>query len=188
MSDFSIAIIGTAGRKDDAPRMSVGLYRWMVMRAMEEIEAIVEATGNASIHLVSGGAAWADHVAVSLYLKGVGASLNLMLPAPFDIRQCCYIENGQGSPGQVANYYHGVFSGHMGRNTMEGIMAASVQGADLRVFDGFHARNREVGKVDALIAFTFADGRIPKDGGTAHTWRNSRAPIKVHVSLTGCMV
>lgn len=175
-----IGIIGTAGRKDDAPRMSRALYERMYHRAHQEIRARVSLS---EVTLVSGGAAWSDHIAVSLRLgKLPYENLHLHFPAPFVGGK--YV-GGRGSPGGTANWYHEKFSAKMGANTLDGISRVlKLPGVESHVYEGFHARNLLIADVDFLLAFTFSPGAWPKDGGTAHTWRNSRAALKLHVPLT----
>ena len=40
-----------------------------------------------------------------------------------------------------------------------------------------------MGQVDIVRAYTWGEGAVPADGGTAHTWRQSSAPQKIHVPL-----
>lgn len=60
------AIIGTAGR-DKAKPMTRKTWDWMLRTAMEQIPP--------DSHLVSGGAAWSDHIAVALFLMDYAAEL-----------------------------------------------------------------------------------------------------------------
>jgi hypothetical protein len=173
-----ISIIGTAGRKADAPRMSWALWLAMVKRAQELLQTYPKPW-----HLQSGGAAWADHVAVSLFLSGTADSLTLHLPASFNSASSEF----EGSrDAETSNYYHRLFSRHSTgqRNTMEGITKAIKKGAAVTYSQGFFDRNNLVGKCDVLIAFTFGSSNDPKDGGTAHTWHRSSAPIKIHIPLS----
>ena len=72
----------------------------------------------------------------------------------------------------------------MGANTLDGISRVlRLPGVESYTYKGFHARNLIVADVDFLLAFTFGPGASPKDGGTAHTWRNSKAALKLHVPL-----
>lgn len=176
---MKVGIIGTAGRKDDAPRMSRALYEQMYYRAHKEIRTRVAPS---EVILVSGGAAWADHIAVSLRLgKLPYKKLHLHLPALFVKGK--YV-GGYGSPGGTANHYHEKFSAKMGSNTLDGISRAlKLLGVESHVYKGFHARNLVVADVDFLLAFTFGPGAWPKAGGTSHTWRHSSAAEKLHISL-----
>jgi hypothetical protein len=169
-----VGIIGSAGRREDGPKMNKDLFYWMVSKA-------IQLTYRAD-HLVSGGAAWSDHVAVDLYLSRVVSGLTLYLPCGYDGSQ--YISNRIRDTGSIANYYHGLFSQKMGKNTLLELQEARDMGAELIVIPGgFFARNLEVGKVDLLIAFTWGEGSEPKDGGTAHTWAHSTAPRKIHIPM-----
>lgn len=185
---MKLAIIGTAGRKDDAPRMSRDLYAWMYRQCLDYLEA------HEITELVSGGAAWVDHLAVSLFLGGEVNALTLHLPAPYTGTQ--YMETRDGG---VTNYWHRKFSDKVRANTLLSIGKAEDKGARLVVHQGgFKDRNLAVGKADALLAFTFGtqdwlgEGREArlsaasaglKPGGTSHCWNNSRAAWKDHVCL-----
>lgn len=180
-----VGIIGTAGRKEDAPKMTAQLYTRMCEKAAKTINEF--ATGDDPVHLVSGGAAWADHVAVTIFLdqRLVSCSgLTLYLPATFDRVSARFVGADFKSPGAVANYYHRLFSAKLGRDTGKEISDAITRGATVvDTFNGFFARNLAVGNVDYLLAFTWGSGGSPKPGGTKHTWDNSSAKEKLHISL-----
>jgi hypothetical protein len=189
----AIGIIGTAGRKDDAPRLRSDSFERMYDAACETIAewGVVEA--------ISGGAAWADHIAVRAFLDGKVRALHLHFPAPFADRKF----QGSGD-GEIANYYHRKFAAVRGVDSLGEIEEAIAKGAKITVGNGFHARNRAVGR-DAthLLAFTFGPGTSAsfdcvksdpgyrdalaaglKDGGTAHCWGNARGPdVKRHIDL-----
>jgi len=152
-----------------------------------------------NVILVSGGSAWADHVAVKLWLDSVMSGsccdLKLYLPCPVVLTsssQTLQFETNQSSswtdnPGSILNNLHTSFSERMGQNfsSLSDLRCAHALGA---TFDcnshGFHKRNIEVGKSDYLVAFTWGDSTTePKDGGTLHTWKNCRSKKKVHVPL-----
>ncbi|GJD90717.1 hypothetical protein BHAOGJBA_4259 [Methylobacterium hispanicum] len=190
-----LAVIGTAGRGTDADRLSVGLYDAMYARAVETMRDWgIRA-------LVSGGAAWADHLAVRAFLEGEAASLRLFLPARFE-----HGRFGGSAPNDVArtaNRYHDAFSRAVGVDTLAQLAEAIDRGAAASVHPGFKTRNIEVAYVAThMIAYTFGAGREPasvkesddgfasafeaglKDGGTAHCWsRATRADAKMHVDL-----
>lgn len=63
-----VAIIGTAGRNGLAGRLSMEKFSKMVLDADQLIRERVGP--RKTINLVSGGAAWSDHVAVRLYVYG----------------------------------------------------------------------------------------------------------------------
>ena len=180
---MKVAIIGTAGRKDDKVKMSRQLYFRMVEKAAEVLEDIC---GEELPHLVSGGAAWADHCAVSLFLMKKAETLRLYLPCHISREKCSFygVSEKETNTAGVAQYYHNLFSKKMGKNTVGSIVEAERCGAKLIIMaEGFHRRNIEVGKVDMLLALTFGIGEVPKDGGTLHTWKNSSAAIKIHIPL-----
>ena len=174
-------IIGTAGRNQDAARMNRNLYRRMVHAALNQILHIPFERRV----LISGGAAWADHVAVSLFLMGYSPYLNLHLPAPLREDQPRFVEHpDRRDPGRIANFYHSKFTRATGQPSIAGIQRAlTYGGATAKVYDGFFARNRVVGNCDVMLAFTWGPGSQPADGGTANTWNNSRCPKKTHIPL-----
>jgi hypothetical protein len=135
-------------------------------------------------HLVSGGAAWADHLAVELFLQGHASALTLHLPAPFTKK----FEGPMSSSASAANFYHSVFSRTLGRHTLSDIERAIAIGAELTTeparagYGGMFARNLKVAKAEKLLAYTFGPGDVPADGGTRDTWDKCLGE-KVHVSL-----
>jgi len=200
---MKIAIIGTAGRKDDGPRMSRELYEKMTEDASGQVATIMlncACDGHnphipleGGLHLISGGAAWADHIAVSLYLMDLADSLTLYFPCYWHVNgfDHCWktpSRTGHFSANRSATItiaLHRQFSERVGHNTQHDIQKAIDKGAAYHeITGGFHARNLLVGKVDALVAYTWADGDTPKPGGTKHAWDNSPAPIKIHRSLS----
>jgi hypothetical protein len=196
-----ISIIGTAGRKEDQDKMTKSLYMRMYSEALTRIEGYCKerAVSIDLVSLVSGGAAWADHLAVSLFLRGNVKFLTLHLPSEFYDNQFQPTPGADGAPG-VANYYHQLFGEKMGGSTLKGLQTAFDKGAVKVVTPGFKNRNRMVAKCDYLIALTWGPfgGNYTqedsgwrnstnaglKDGGTAHTWNESRAPHKTHISLS----
>ncbi len=182
MKKMYIGIIGTAGRRADGKRLSKVLYVQMYKKVLELIADVpVEER-----HLVSGGSSWADHLSISLYLAGEAASLTLHFPADFEDGQ--FVEKeAQYDPGRTANYYHHLFGLKMDSEdplcTLKGIEKAVENGAECSISKGFKKRNVLVGQVERLLAFTFGEGDVPKDGGTKHTWDRSKASTKIHVPL-----
>lgn len=173
-----IGIIGTAGRKEDANRMSKELYdkmKILIYRMIIYIEPDFS-----KIQLVSGGAAWSDHLAVSLYLEHSEINLSLHLPCQFDEGK--YINS---KTGNIGNYYHGKFSDKVGYNTLKEIGLCIQKGANIKVGDGFYDRNNSISQsVDYLIAFTWGTEGKPKDGGTSNTWKSCPPSVKkIHISL-----
>lgn len=177
-----IGIIGTAGRRADGKHISKELYFKMYQRALELISDVPLEKR----HLVSGGAAVSDHLAVSLFLADKAASLTLHLPAEFQNGQ--FVEkDDRYDPGRIANYYHHIFGLKMDPEdplvTLKGLEKAINKGAEYTISAGFKARNILVGQVERLIAFTFGKDSTPADGGTKHTWDRSKAETKIHIPL-----
>lgn len=195
----TIAIIGTAGRGEDGDRLNLDVYTKMYRKAKELVDEIEPVFENQ--HLVSGGAAYADHLAV-LLAKNFGYPLTLHLPA--EIRMDYYAEVAEfliqkssqfPNPASTANYYHKKFSEKIysysmtklqtgkPRTSFHDLFVVLMAGARTTISDGFHARNLLVAQSDVIIAFTFGEGDVPKDGGTKHTWDHAQTDRKIHVPI-----
>ncbi len=130
------------------------------------------------IELISGGAAWSDHIAVQLFLDhDIVKSLTLFSPAEFDVKQHQFHDNGVfaylKNPGRLANLRFHEFSKIMGRNMIKDISIAVQRGAKIIVNNnGFHARNTQIAhNATHLLAFSWSLGDQPCDGGTKDTWQ-----------------
>lgn len=201
----NIGVIGTAGRKEDGQILNGYFYQLMY-------DAALKAQSDWQVqNVVSGGAAYADHLAVKAYLEDAFSDLFLFLPAPFSNGKFESTPHIRFNPGLTLNRYHYKFSKACDIDSLREIQLAIEKGAHVKVREGFHSRNLEVAhSVDALLAFTFGHHKADmekdfepddagfsssreagvKDGGTAHTWSNtgSRVAIKRHVNLTKVML
>ncbi len=90
----TVAIVGTAGRKSDGSRMNASLFRRMCATALDIIRTEWKLTPP-DVRLVSGGAAWSDHVAVQLYLEGVADAL---CPVPTPVPVAASAAAASGDP------------------------------------------------------------------------------------------
>lgn len=169
--EITFAVVGTAGRKDDAAKLSLQHFNAMCVVASGLIDQFKE--NNYEItHLVSGGAAWADHVAVKLFLQKKAPHLRLFLPCEWD--NGAFKDTGSDdfktNPGRTANRLHKQFQNRTHINSLTEIQIAKSEGAELiEIAKGFYARNALVAKSDFLLAITYGNEREVKDGGTAHT-------------------
>lgn len=161
---MKLAVIGTAGRGPDGARLNAGYWR-----SMTTVAQVVACTTGAT-HLVSGGAAVADHLAVALYLDGHVSSLTLHLPAEW-VGHGFKETSSRFDCGRTSNHYHTLFSERTGVRSLIEIQAAIEKGA--RVVSGgggFKARNTDIAmEADEVLAFTFGEGAVLKDGGTKDT-------------------
>jgi len=170
-----VAIIGTAGRSKVPTKTE-----WANM--LKDAESRV----NPNDTVISGGAAFADHIAVRLFLDGKVAKLKLRLPAK--IKDGKYV-GAKGTAGGTANFYHEKFSKLLGTNTVAEIEAAIAKGADVSyeteisnkaMFD----RNKKVAaESNSMIAYTYGEGTEPADGGTKNTWDTAKYNEKTHVQI-----
>lgn len=193
---ITVAIVGSAGRNADAPRMTRDLFgRMQIM-----FRRILSDTFGLSpdrVILVSGGAAWCDHIAVREWLssstdekKTAYAGLHLHLPAK--LFTTGFVEaKRRTDPGRTANYYHHQFSSVLCDNetvTLNELVKCSTM-RNVTVSDnypgGFKERNTGVAKeAQFMVAFTWgSDTRSPHmSGGTYDTWKKCHG-VKVHVPL-----
>lgn len=156
----------------------------MVEKAITIIKELKE-----DVILVSGGAAWSDHVAVELFLNKSNVfvkGLELHLPCSFVNSK--YLDNGmfdwKSNPGKTSNYYHQKFSVALGdrERSFKELNQVILNDAKVVIHKGFHDRNSLVSKSNYLIAFTWGK-KEPEDGGTLDTWNKSNNSVKIHVSL-----
>lgn len=186
---MKIAIIGTAGRGEDFCRLTTFRYNRMISWCQEKITDLRH-KGVEDIELVSGGAAWADHLAVLMFKRQIVDRLTLHLPAPFTDRFDILSDAGRS-----ANFYHEQFSTKLNGNSFENLVEV-IESPYCRVteqpvakgFGPFFARNALVVKEldpekDAMYAFTFGPDHEPKDGGTKHTWDLFKSSRKRHIAL-----
>lgn len=187
-----VAVIGTAGRDRNSP-LSQSLWLAMCNDVMMRLQM--------DDHVVSGGAAWADHLAVYAYSNGAVEALTLHLPAPL-IRNAhgrvMYQElegaNVKTHAARIANYYHRRFSEIVGYDTLEELFEIC-QDPYVTVTEeptspgmgAFFARNKRIAELaNAVLAYTFDEGDAPTSGGTADTWRklNVDPEHRQHVALS----
>jgi|SRR6185369_13539530 len=174
-----LSIVGSAGRQEDASKLSRQLFDDMVSRTSHVIQDWK--LDPAHVVLVSGGSAFADHVAVRLFLAGKFASLELHLPCEWDSKKQRFNESDPA--GHTLNQLHMAFSKAVGLDSLSDLAKAHAAGAKFIAWPGFHARNTQVAKSSNLIAFTFASGKQPKSGsGTLDTW-NKCVGRKIHCPL-----
>ncbi len=162
----TLAIIGTAGRRQDGVKLTPAHWRMMCC-----IGQTVATTLRAD-RVVSGGAGWADAVAVWLFKNHLVDTLALHLPAPWDDANHRFVET---DCGRIANHYHAMATAKHGEDGLADI-AGVISNATVTYETAptgmapFFARNAKVARdADALLPFTFAE-REPNDGGTRDTW------------------
>lgn len=204
----TLAIIGTAGRKEDKAQLSHLHYDRMVQAAVKLILHI--GIDHLNVKVFSGGAAWADHVVVTLALLGGVSYENVTLFLPAVLEDNGFVGHDERSTktADTCNYYHRIFSKVTGKDSIRDLLEIREKGSNLLPGKGsFHARNSDVAKAvspdGALLAYTFggegliqqpiwtirkfsgeitADDAGLKDGGTADTW-NKCSGTKFHCRL-----
>jgi len=148
----TLAVIGTAGRSGG---LLPSHWEFMIRKTREHIQAIV------ATRLVSGGAAWSDHVAVELHKEGI--PLRIHIP-----------KEGTRAAG-TTRYYHEKFARIRGLDPL--VTLTEVNNVkDVVYYEGpgsspFFTSNSVVAKeADYLLAFTMdLPGKV--SGGTGDTWK-----------------
>lgn len=168
---MKIAIIGTAGRKEDWQKLNRDAFGTMFLIVNKITRKLAN---NSPWTAVSGGAAWADHLAVFSF--GLGYADKLILELPCSLTpEGKFMDTGERNfrtnPGGTANYYHQLFSEKTKINSFNQLRdAAKHPNCTINVRDGLFDRNSKVAETaDACIALTFGDGPKLKDGGTMDT-------------------
>ena len=168
----TMGICGTAGRRDDAHRLSKNHFEAMCECARLMLQQFKECDYEVDT-LISGGAAWTDSTAVKLFLNKEVPHLKLFLPCPFLAEARQYDPTPltpkeaeeKRSTGEICNALHFKFSQKVGFNSLNEILLAIQQGADVVTCKGFYQRNGCVAQSDILLAMTFGDHEWVKDGG-----------------------
>ena len=181
-----IAIIGTAGRSSSQlAALNTVVFDEMTNLAMGQIREW-GFENLSQVILVSGGSAWADHVAVRLFLDRIEewGGLQLFLPCRFspDTKQF-----DSTACGKSLNRYHEQQSSKMNRCSRQDLAAAIALGAQVETIrKGFKGRNTAVAnQADYMIALTFsssADAPDHNSRGTLDTWSKCHG-VKKHFSL-----
>lgn len=139
---ITLAVIGTAGRKDDYDKLTNYHYDRMISAAHKVI-AIEKIT-----NLVSGGAAWADNVVCEI-----------------DLPKKIYLPSVQKDL-ETAKYYYDKFRAKISNPARYDLYGNT----EIISGGGFLDRNLLVAKdADIFLAMTFGNDNEVKDGGTKHT-------------------
>ena len=182
----SVITIGIIGPTENEKYINTEFFEKMIIKVYDYITTIMKQYSNCQVQLISGGASWADHVAVEIFkrvhitkklvfpLSIVG--LVLSLPCPFSNGQ--FYDNGKYAwkvnPGRLANIKHQNFSMIIGRNTLLDITdVIQSENCKVEVYDGFLARNTRIANCDILFTFSSQNGE-PTSGGTFDTWKKRR--------------
>jgi hypothetical protein len=198
----TLALAGSAGRQADTSKVSSSLYDLMFEETCRTIEKWnIE-------HLVSGGAAFADHLAVRAFLEDKTRRLTLYLPARFVGRSYQHNPRFQSNPGKTSNDLHTMFSKTCGIDSLGELAEAIRRGAIVHVHEGFQTRNIHVAHAAShMLAFTFGSATnrelTPDDPGfqnpavaglkitkgTAHCWSEAwKCKLKSHIDLNELML
>jgi hypothetical protein len=176
-----IAITGSSARQPEDKKLLMKEHmEWMHNRIRFFIQLMN--LDPKKIMLMSNGSAWADHVAVQLYLTWEFYGIELYLPSKFDIKQRKYINTHEG---RKLNELHSYYNQVTGVNPFDELLRA-IHGKDrarVTIKRGYKQRNTLMaGNCDYLIAFTFSD-TVPTRGGTVHTWNRYDTYEKIHFNL-----
>lgn len=174
MSTKTLGIIGTAGRGLDAATLDVATMG--VMKGVAQ--SFVKLLGVDTV--VSGGSAWADSLAVHLYVNNLVPNLSLHLPCPFDFNAGRFDDTYD--TGRALNHYHDCFEKITGHSSLNELALAFTKSIKVtypqdhenhrKGFGLFFARNTgTANEADIMLAFTYGEkGKAQlKEGGTKDT-------------------
>jgi hypothetical protein len=143
---MNIAIIGTAGRAEDGNllRGDGASFGEMFLVAKRIIKGITDQPYT----LISGGAAWADHVAVYTFVIGHAEGLILEVPCKLTA-DGKFVDTGERdfkkNPGGTSNYYHELFSKKIGFSSFNQLKSAIENPrCEVNVGEGFFDRNSSI--------------------------------------------
>lgn len=196
--DMIVSIIGSAGRQEDAHKMSMATYMNAIKKIRFQIEREWKLQDIGTVHLQSGGASFCDHLAVTLFLtlRTLYPKLILHLPAYL----CDTNGFSQNGIGSHCNKLHREFCKAMKWNEFKSLneLSSLKTNADTMIYmpqenshpdkSAYFIRNRDVAKCNYMIALTF-DSTNPLEpkskSGTANTWKQASCPKenKAHFDL-----
>lgn len=169
---IKISVIGTAGRGDNILKLNSTNYAYMIEKTKQIIGQLTgqhvgqpmgQPEGYTGVTLVSGGAAWCDHIVVDLYNAGYVDNILLYLPCEYNMVAKTFENN---KTGIISNKYHKLFSEKTNKDSLNDIHIAITKGAIINtLYRGFLKRNTMAAESDYVIAFTFGKDK-PVDGGT----------------------
>ena len=168
-----ISIIGSACRNGTHNKIRSNLYYNLCNKAIQKINEINN-KNNKKIIVVSGGAAFCDHIAITLYLYNYINELILYLPSSWNNNK--YSDT---KCGNISNYYHNLFSEKVGFNSLEQIQQSINKGAHIYNYNNFYLRNKQIALSSYIIAFGWDKNPT---GGTLQTL-NLSTNNKIYITI-----
>lgn len=159
-----LAVSGSTGKNEDGDHISPLMYD-------NAYDILIDTMNEAKdFELISGGCAFADHLAVRAFNEGIATKLILSLPAEFSNKY----ENSKF--GKIANHHHDHFNKICNLNSFEEISQAINNGAEVYFCKDFFDRNNVIiDNSNKLIVFTF-DQKTIIDDYYISTNRNANIP------------
>lgn len=184
----NIIITGTLGQQGSMMNRGVRDYEIMLEDAATRIEDPLEQTC-----LISGGGAWSEHLAVSLFLQGNAKQLTLYLPSPL-LSQSRFWEDKYDNSGKYMNFYHWKFSSqvfyeHPDKSgpleSITQLLKAQLKGSNIHVErKGLEARNAKICEAgaDLLIIYGWSKSK-PTDPHLLAIWNQHHNAERIHVDM-----
>lgn len=178
-----LAITGSTGRyPGDKNKLRPEFMEKMITVIREYIKNELNTTPD-KVVLVSGGSAWAEHIAVQLYLTKEFAGLDLFLVSEFSVKQKKYVNTHEG---RTLNQLLIECQDKTGIDVFSEL-AKSIDGknkAKITIQRAFKPRNTLIAKnCDFLIAFTFGLQENVK-GGAIDLWEKVSSDKRIHFDLS----
>ena len=175
-----LAIIGSSGKNPlDLEKYSIDHFTFMTETINSYIKNTIQ-TELSNIILVSNGSAWADHVAVQLYLTRQYGGLELYLASKFDLKHSRYVNTHEG---RSLNKLHQQCQEKTQINVLGELAKVQYRpNVKITVKRGFVARNTLVAhNCDHIITFTFSETVL--DNIIVHTLNKVKHNNKYHAFL-----
>ena len=182
-----VAIVGTAGRHANQLCFeSFGRMKVLALAAIKNFDL-----EPSKCVLVSGGAPWADHVAVSLFLEGLVAGLHLYLPGELFERKDLTtsiraVEDSTQTDASSLCMYHRKFTETTGIDGFAQIKQAIDRGTIVDSYDGFFARNDAIAETcDYMIALhtDMTHPRSQLSGGTRNVFMSAKDKPRIYIPI-----
>ena len=176
-----VSICGSAGRNGSHTRITLALFNKLynvfndsIFKLHNDIKSMYNTEHK--ITLMSGGAAFVDHIAVRIYLNNLDRyKLHLALP-------CNITVNGftGNKVAETASYYHDLFRKQTSINSVSEIIQAIQKGATFSIHNGFKERNTVIANCNYILASSW--GPNPT-GGTKNTYDKCQTVQKFYINL-----
>lgn len=155
-----VSIIGLSGKRGLLDKLSIDTYNEAIANVIAELRNIA-GKENSKIHLISGGCAISDHIAVIIWNKIKNGELDLPIEK-FTIYTHCKWEDdkyNKSKEGRDANHYHYMFSKYMKIHSLSEIKQAIDFGAIVITQTGIFNKSLRLASCDYMITMCMSNSK-----------------------------